>query len=179
MKPLFRIAIFLGILWLAYLTSLRYAFAFEEGYPLYPVILLGLCFSAFARLRPPHTPRPVVYTSRDIDPLMIFVLAVLSCAFLLDQRGEKPYTMTWFLHMSVLTYFALLIPFIMGSVSGRAKTVVATLTALILAAMFWKGTETVQRRAKMIQDGPAFQSTSEQKAGYSGWRTMVPKRASA
>jgi hypothetical protein len=178
-KPLLRISLFMGMLWLTYLTSLRYAFGFEDGYPLYPVILLGLCFSVYVRLRPPHAPRPVVYTSRDIDPLMIFVLAVLSCAYLLDQRGEKPYTVTWFLHLSVLTYFALLIPFIMGVASGRAKTVVATLTALILVAMFWRGTEVVQRRAKMSRDNPSFQNAASQREGYSGCRTMVLKSASA
>ena len=170
------------MLWLAYLTSLRYAFAFEDGYPLYPVILLGFCFSAYVRLRPPNTPRPVVYTSRDIDPLMVLVLAVLSCAYLLDQRGETPYTLTWFLHMSVLTYFAMLIPFILGYASGRAKTVVVTLAALILAAMFWKGTEINQRRTKINQDTPVFQSTHSsshhQREVYSDWRTMVSNRTS-
>lgn len=171
------------MLWLAYHTSLRYAFSFEEGYPIYPVILLGVCFSAYVRLRPPNTPSPVVYTSRDIDLLMIFVLAVLSCGYVLDQRGEKPYTWPWFWHMSVLTYFAMLIPFIMGYTSGRAKTVVATLTALILAAMFWKGTEMSQRRAKMDQDAPslpsASSSTPQHRAVYSDWTTMVLKRTSA
>ena len=157
MKPLLRISLFLGMLWLAYHTSLLYAFSFEDGYPLYPVILLGFCFSAYVRLRPPSAPRPVVYTSRCIDPLMILILAVLSCAFLLDERGEKPYTLNWFVHMSVLTYFAMLIPFMMGYASGRAKTIVATLTALILAAMFWKGTE--MNRTKISQDSVLFQNT--------------------
>ncbi len=171
------------MLWLAYQTSLRYAFAFDDGYPLYPVILLGLCFSAYVRLRPPGAPRPVVYTSRDIDPLMIFVLAVLSCAFLLDKRGEKPYTMTWFAHMSVLTYFAMLIPFITGYASGkRAKTLVATLTALLLAAMFWRGTELNQRRLEIRENASSFFTrlpAVQSRAVYSDWRTMVLKSTSA
>jgi hypothetical protein len=148
------------MLWTAYQTSLLYAFNFEDGYPIYPVIVLGVCFSAFVRLRPPGAPRPVVYTSRDVDPFMIFVLAVMSCAFLLDHRGEKPFTLTWFVHMSVLTYFAMLIPFITGYASGKGKKVVATLTALALATMFWKGTtQSHHRQLETNQEIPTLRQT--------------------
>lgn len=168
-----------GMLWFSYRTSLRYAFAFEDGYPLYPMIVLGACFSAYVRLRPRGAPRPVVYTSRDIDPLILSALALLSCAFLLEYRGEEAFTLTWFVHLSVLTYFAMLIPYIAGYASGgKAKPVMATLTALVLAAMFWYGTELQKNR----EPGPPQNvnvAPPARQGGQNGWSSTVPNSARA
>lgn len=167
MKLLFRILLLLGMLFLAYQTSIRYAFAFHDGYPILPLIALGFCFTTYVKLRPPHAPNPMAYDSRSTDPILILLLAVSASAYLLNVRGEHAFTLIWFLHLCSLTFFALLVPFIAGYASGRAKNIVATLTALLLAVMFWKGTEMNSQRSKMSQGSCEFENTSGQLPGRS------------
>jgi len=166
MKRLLRIPLFVGMLLLASQTALRYAFDFEDGYPLYPVIILGLCFSAYVRLRPQNTaPRSPVCSSSYTDPLLVLILAVLASGYLLNLRGEPPFTLGWLFHLSALAFFAILLPLMTASACGRAKTVVATLTALALAVMFWRGTVLSQGLTKISHGAFESQSNHESAPG--------------
>jgi len=150
-KPIVRYSLLLIMLLLGYQTSLRYAFAYESGYPLLPLLALGFCFSLYVRLLPSHIPSPVEYATHNTDPLLVLMLATLACSYLLHLRGEQPFSPGWILHLSALTFFTLLIPFmVIYPFTPRLKTLVATLTALLLAVLFWRGTE-MSQQAKINQ----------------------------
>lgn len=146
------------MVFLGYYTGMCYAVAYDNGYPPLPLIALGVCFSLYVKLRPSNAPSSVSYATVTADPILILILAAIASVYLLHWRGEEPFSPGWVLHLSALTFFALLIPFIITyPFPTRAKTAVATVTGLLLVVLFWQGTEFHDRakveRARRLVEG--------------------------
>ncbi len=140
-----RVVLLLAMVRFSFQALIGYAFDFREyGYPLWPLLALGLCFAVYLRLRP-RVPAPVEpVKERDFSSVdhtfLLLILSVVSSAFLLDKRGEDPFTPTYFLHLSTLTLFLLLLPFIAACGFGRARAFVTAVATLILMFFLLDGT---------------------------------------
>ena len=140
MRLSLRILLFIAMCHLACVTVVRYVFAFDDGYPITPLLGVGACFWAFVELRPPHRPpKPVIYTGQSLNSILFLVLAMISATFILGLRNEVAFSTPWCLHFATLTFFQLLLPYIASSGFGRTQNAVATVATLTLVAMLWKG----------------------------------------
>ncbi len=125
-----------------------YAFAFREyGYPPWPLFGLGIAFALYVALRPRSDPArrggeaPPSGSAGNVDHALLFlVLALVSSAFLLDKRGESPFTPVYFLHLSALTFFQLLLPFITAFGLQKGRSLMMMISMLILTAFLVNGT---------------------------------------
>jgi hypothetical protein len=59
----------------------------------------------------------------------------------LDRRGEAAFTPLYIWHLSVLTIFQLLLPYILATCLRRAQIVTTAVSALVLMFLLYKGTE--------------------------------------
>ena len=134
---------------LAFDLVMRYSFDFDAGYPLLPLFGLGACFWMFVQLRPRNRfPAPVVYTGQMMTSSLFLILAMISAAAVLNLRGEPSLTPSWCVHFSTLTFFQLLLPYILSYGFSRTQPLVATGASLLLVLMLVKGTD-VSRPAKL------------------------------
>ena len=120
-----------------------YAFDFRAyGYPVWPLLIVGLSFAGYVRLRPPTAAvdSENERQERTRDAVAFLILAILTSAFLLEKRGEVPFTPVYFLHLSTLTFFQLLVPFIIAFACDHARPLVTTLATLALMAVMIDGT---------------------------------------
>jgi len=146
-KLVLRVALLLAVVRFAAQALIGYAFDFRtHGYPLWPLLGLGGAFAAYLKLRPPPQEKPekreraeISYANID-NAFLLLILALVSSAFLLDKRGEDPFTPMYFLHLSTLTLFLLLLPFIVSCLFGRARTFVTAVSTLVLMAFLVDGT---------------------------------------
>ena len=137
--------------YLACVTVVRYVFAFDDGYPIAPLIGVALSFWAFVELRPPHQqPKPVVYTGQSLNSVLFLILAFISAAFILGLRNEVAFTTSWSVHLATLTFFQLLLPYVISHPFIRAQSIVAAIATLVLVAILWKGT-TMNRAPRSME----------------------------
>jgi len=152
-RILFRFLLLIAIARLTGEAVLRYGFAFDEGYPVAPLIGIILCFIAWVQLRPPHSaPKPVVYTGQSMGAILFVVLAAVSAAFILTFRKEAAFSSSWSAHLGILTLFLLLIPYIVSYPFVRTQTTVGVLVALTLTATLWKGSELARSPKEAVGD---------------------------
>ena len=147
MNLIFRVILLLACVRFALQALVGYAFDFREfGYPLWPLMGLGVCFAAYVKLRPspprhhPNAVPPAADESMVDHALLFLVLAMVTSAFLLDKRGESPFTPFYFLHLSTLTFFQLLLPYVLAFGLKKARSLVTLITMLILMALLVDGT---------------------------------------
>ncbi len=141
-KLFLRIPLLLAMVWLALEAIVAYACRFKQGYPLWPLLGLAGCFWAYTRLRPDYSqPKPVVYDGQSLESTLFLALAVTGSAVVLHGRGEQAWTPVWFLHMAVLTFFQLLVPYLAGRPFARAQASVTAIAAFLLLGLLWKGSD--------------------------------------
>ena len=141
-KLLLRIPLLLAMVWLALEAVVAYTCRFERGYPLWPLLGLAGCFWAYTRLRPDHSkPRAVTYDGQSLESMLFLLLAVVGSAVVLNARGEKALEPLWYLHMAVLTFSQLLIPYLAGRPFVRAQALVTAAMAFLLLGLLWKGSD--------------------------------------
>ena len=74
------------------------------------------------------------------DSFLFLILAILTSAFLLEKRGEPSFSALYLLHLTTLTLFQLLAPFIVAAACNRARPLVTALATLVLMAVMVDGT---------------------------------------
>lgn len=118
-----------------------YAFEFTGGYPLWPLLGLGGCFWLYLLAQPRDSRLNIQYRAESLDSSLFLLLALACSAFVLDRRGEPILTLPYFWHLSVLTLFQMLIPFIIATCLRRAQLFTTAITALLLMFFLYKGSE--------------------------------------
>ncbi|MEI6349564.1 MAG: hypothetical protein WCP06_00490 [Verrucomicrobiota bacterium] len=160
MKTLIRLPLFLVMLWLTCHSVFRYGFDFREGYPIWPLVGLAICFRAYVRVGDSYpVPRPVMFVGSMIDSILLFFLALLASLFLLQLRHEHAFTPVWMLHLSILICFQLLVPWIAAYTFGGSKTAVTTLVSILLILTLWKGSDSPRTFAKVQRNVLGLLST--------------------
>jgi hypothetical protein len=128
------------MVWLALEAVVAYTCRFKDGYPLWPLLGLASCCWAYTRLRPNHTkPRAVVYDGQSLESTLFRFLAAVGSAVVLNVRGEKALEPLWYLHMAVLTFSLLLIPYLIGRPFVRARALVTACSAFLLLGLLFIG----------------------------------------
>jgi len=138
-----RVLLLLACVKFAFQALIGYAFDFRDyGYPLWPLLALGCSFAAYVALRPrPARPTEEPYSGAHVDHAFLFlVLSIVTSAFLLDKRGESPFTPAYFLDLSALTLFQLLLPFILAYSFKKGRSLATMLAMLILMVFLVDGT---------------------------------------
>lgn len=172
MKLLLRVLLLLACLRFAIQALVGYAFDFRDhGYPLWPLLALGISFAGYAALCPrrPRQQREkqeaTVAASehaddRAIDHAFLFlVLAIITSAFLLDKRGESPLSPVYFVNLSILTLFQLLIPYILTFGLKRGRSLATMVTMLVLTAFLVDGTmKDPEPITRLFQESGAYAS---------------------
>ncbi|HWL51532.1 MAG TPA: hypothetical protein VNQ90_03805 [Chthoniobacteraceae bacterium] len=144
LRLLGRILLLPVMIWFAFRAVIGYAFEFRlHGYPLWPLFGTAITLAIYLKLRPlasRERPREIRSFS-DIDhAFLLLILSIVSSAFLLDKRGENPFTPTYFIHLSTLTFFLLLLPFMVSCVFGRERALVTAISTLLLMFLLLDGT---------------------------------------
>ncbi len=145
MRLLGRIALLPAMIWFAFRAVIGYAFEFRShGYPLWPLFGTAIALALYLKLRPMASrdePKEKTRSFSDVDhAFLLLILSVVSSAFLLDKRGEDPFTPTYFVHLSTLTFFLLLLPFMVSCLFGRERALVTAISTLLLMFFLLDGT---------------------------------------
>ncbi len=144
MNLILRVILLLACVRFALQALVGYAFDFRDhGYPLWPLLALGGSFAAYVTLRPagPKKPDEAPPDEVAVDHALLFlVLAIVTSAFLLDKRGESPYTPLYFLNLSALTLFQLLLPYIVAFGLKKARSLATMVVMLVLMIFLVDGT---------------------------------------
>ncbi len=166
MNLILRVILLLACVRFALQAVIGYAFDFRDyGYPLWPLLGLGACFAAYVKLRP--RPAQAKGRSKEEPPEEVFVdhaflflvLAVVTSAFLLDKRGESSFTPLYFLHLSALTLFQLLLPYILTFGLKKTRSLASMVAMLILMALLVDGTmKDPQPIKQFLKETGAFDS---------------------
>lgn len=145
MRLFLRIVLLLATLRFCAQALIGYAFDFRaHGYPVAPLFIVGFSFWGYVRLRPKHPPLAPLTRGECHDQtrtsVFLLLLAIASSVFLLEFRGEKVFSPVYFLHLSTLTFFLLLAPFLIAFAGDRARPLISMLGILALLAVMMDGT---------------------------------------
>jgi|GEM_PF-5375847 len=142
-KLLLRVPLLLAMAWLTLESIAAYTCRYKEGYPLWPLLGLATAFWAYTRLRPEKSApaRVVNYDGQSLESTLFLLFALVSSAVVLNFRDEEALQPLWFLHMAILTFFQLLIPYLAGRPFLRAQAWVTAVAGFVLLGLLWMGTD--------------------------------------
>jgi len=145
MQLILRIILLLATLRFCAQALIGYAFDFRaHGYPVLPLFIVGFSFWGYVKLRPRNARADAGSWDEHFGhtriAVFLLLLALASSAFLLEWRGERAFSPEYFLHLSTLTFFQLLAPFLIAFACDRARPLVAMLGTLALLVVMVDGT---------------------------------------